>query len=601
MHLIRAAAPALFFALASLCAAQQGANIFDTHCSGCHSVNSQVHAPRRDDLAQMRWQDILKALETGAMRAQGSGLTPAERSTVAHFLGKDTGAIEMTGFCPANQKPVASQAAWNGWGVDNQNTRFQPAPAAGLDAAKVGSLKLKWAFGSPNGTTGFSQPTVVDGRVYVGAQDGTVYALDAHTGCIYWRYKAKARIRNAIVIGPSPQGPRAYLGDHESNFYALNADTGALLWSRQVDDQPYTQITGSAKLVNGRLYVPISSAEENAAANPTYACCTFRGALKALDPNDGHTIWTSYTTPEPKKTIIGKNGTQYFGPAGATLWSSPTIDLKRRMIYVTTGNGYADPEIKTADAIIAMDLDSGAIRWSQQAVSDMFNWDCGVQLHLMGPRGPGGGNCPAKPGVDVDFGSSAILVDIGNGREALVAGQKSGMVHAWDPDQNGKLLWETRIGKGSTLGGILWGMAAHDGMVFAPRSDADAEHPEAGGGLFALNAATGKIAWQSLPGKLVCPAAHPRCTVAQMNPASAIPGAVFSGAMDGHLRAYRMDTGEVIWDFDAARDFSPVNGIPTHGGAFSATGVTVVDGMLFVSSGYSGISGNALLAFSTEP
>jgi polyvinyl alcohol dehydrogenase (cytochrome) len=223
-----------------------------------------------EDLAQMPWQDILKALETGVMKAQGAALSSEERSAVAHFLGKSTSdtSSETADSCPANQRPKPSSNSWNGWGVDDRNTRFQPAQPAGLDAPEVSKLDVKWAFGFPNGTTGFNQPTVVAGRVYVGSQDGTLYALDAQTGCVYWRFKTRARIRDAVVIGP---GPRAYVGDHRSYFYALDANTGALIWERKVDDQPFTHITGAAKLHAGRLYIPISSSEENAAANPKYA------------------------------------------------------------------------------------------------------------------------------------------------------------------------------------------------------------------------------------------------------------------------------------------------------------------------------------------
>ena len=584
-----------------LCAAQQaGQKVFQQHCSGCHSPLSQAHAPMPEDLAQMPWQFILQALETGVMKPQGSALTADQRSEVAHFLGKNVmeATSEMTGLCPAGQKPQTTGHSWNGWGVDDRNTRFQPVEAARLDAAQVPKLKVKWAFGVPNGTFGLSQPTVVDGRVYASSQEGTLYALDARNGCTYWKFQAKARIRDAVVVGPDQQ---VYFGDHLSNFYALDSQTGSVIWQRRVDDQPATHITGAAKFHDGHLYIPISSSEENSAADPTYPCCKFRGALVALDAKTGHENWKTFTTPEPKPTKVGTNGTQYFGPSGATIWASPTIDVKRNLIYVTTGNGYSDPEIKTADAIIAMDLDSGEIRWSQQAVSDMFNWDCGLQLHLAGPSGPGGGNCPDHPGVDVDFGSSVVLVNLANGRDVLVAGQKSGMVHGFDPDANGKILWQTRIGKGGTLGGILWGIAAHDGMVFVPLSDNDREHPEAGGGLFTLDAANGKIVWHTPPPPLSCPAEHRHCTVAQMAPSSAIPGVVFSGGMDGYLRGYDMKSGKIIWSFNAAQTFPSVDGIPTHGGAFSASGPTIVDGTLFVSSGYSGIPGNALLAFSAAP
>jgi len=338
--------------------------------------------------------------------------------------------------------------------------------------------------------------------------------------------------------------------------------------------------------------VPIASQEENAGANPQYACCTFRGNLMALDAATGRVIWKSYTTPEARPTRVSKAGVQFYGPSGATTWSSPTIDPQRNLVYITTGNGYSDPDVKTADALVAMDLDTGAIRWSQQASRDMFNWDCG------GRRG-GGGNCPAQAGEDVDFGSSAILVDVDRGRQLLVAGQKSGMVHAFDPEQQGRIVWQTRIGKGGKLGGVLWGMAAHDGVVYAALSDLD-RNPAHGGGLFALDAATGKVLW-STPAPAPACAGKPGCSAAQTAAVTAIPGIVFSGSMDGHLRAYETKAGKIVWDFDALREFDTVNGVHARGGSFSAGGATVVDGMVYVNSGYTnagGMGGNALLAFS---
>jgi polyvinyl alcohol dehydrogenase (cytochrome) len=222
----------------------------------------------------------------------------------------------------------------------------------------------------------------------------------------------------------------------------------------------------------------------------------------------------------------------------------------------------------------------------------MFNWDCGGR----GRRG--GGNCPENPGEDVDFGSSPMLVAAG-GRDLLIDGQKSGVVHAFDPDQNGKIVWQTRIGRGGKLGGILWGMAAAGGMVFAPLSDMGSPNP---GGLFALDPATGKVVWQAPPPTPPC-AGQRGCSAAQLAPPTAIPGVVFSASMDGHLRAFRIADGKIVWDFDAAREFPTVNGIKAHGGSFASTGPTVANGMVFVNSGYAntgGMAGNVLLAFSSR-
>ena len=583
----------LSLAAAALATAQEGTAVFLRACVRCHSPNSDAHAPMPEEMAKIPWQDVLKSLESGTMKAQGAALSADDRRAVARYLGAAGPTVlpQMTGFCAGGQKPTNSSKSWNGWGVDDANTRFQAAADAGLTADQVPALKLKWAFGMPNGTSAYSQPTVWGGRIFIGSNDGTIYALDAHSGCIYWRYQAKALVRAAAVVGP---GPRVYIGDLESNFYALDGDTGKLVWRKKLDDQPYTRITGTAKLHDGRLYVPIASQEENAGSVPQYNCCQFRGNVVALDAKDGKEIWRTYTTPEPKPTKVSKTGVQFYGPSGATIWSSPTIDGKRSLLYVATGNGYSAPEIQTADALIALDLKTGAIRWSKQAMSDMFNWDCGRP-------GGNGGNCPENPGEDVDFGSSAILVPLANGHDMLVAGQKAGIVYGFDPDRKGEIVWQTRIGKGGKLGGILWGMAAHDGVVFAPLSDFNRAEPAAGGGLFALDAATGKVVWHTPPPAPPC-LAQRGCNAAQMAPPSAIPGIVFSPSMDGHIRAFAMAGGKIVWDYDAAHEFTTVNGMPAKGGSFSATGPTVVDGILYTTSGYSqGMPGNVLLAFSLVP
>jgi len=578
---------------ASACPAQEGSQVFINRCIQCHSATAVSHAPTPEALRQIPWQDVLKTLETGAMRVQAQGLSNDEKIAVARYAGKDSGAQvlpQISGFCAEGTKPAASTGDWNGWGVDEINSRYQPARAAGLKAADVPSLKVKWAFGYPNGRTAYGQPTVVGGRVYTGSNDGTVYAIDARSGCLYWMFRAKALVRSSAVADTDNH---IYIGDLDANLYALDASTGRPVWQKKVDDQPFARITGTPKLHDGRLYVPIASQEENAGANPIYPCCRFRGNLVALDAKTGAELWRTYTSPEPKPTAVGKNGVQYYGPSGATIWASPTIDLKRKLIYIMTGNGYSDPDIKTADAIMALDLDTGKVRWSQQATPDMFNWDCG-------PRG-GGGNCPANHGPDEDFGSSAVLLNAGNGRQVLVAGQKTGVVHAFDPDQNGKIVWQTRIGKGSTLGGILWGIAGYNGVAYVPLSDMDRQKPESGGGLFAIDAATGKVLWSTPPPKPAC-LGKPGCTAAQLAPPSLIDGVIFAGSMDGHLRGYEMSSGKIVWDFDATRTFTTTDGIKANGGSFSATGPTIADGMLYVNSGYGGqgMAGNVLLALSAR-
>ena len=571
------------------CIAQEGSQVFISNCLQCHSSTSVSHAPTPEALAQVPWQEVLQTLENGSMKVQAQRLSRDDKIAVARYVGKEIGTQvlpEVTGFCTPGSKPTSTKISWNGWGVDEINTRFQPS--AGITTADVPLLKVRWAFGYPNGKNAYGQPTVVGGRVYTGSNDGTIYALDAQTGCVYWRYRAKALVRSAVVVGPDK---RAYIGDLDANFYALDSETGKLLWQKKVDSQPFARVTGTPKLHDGRLYIPIASQEENAGSNPTYPCCKFRGNLVALEAKTGAEVWRAYTSPEPKPTTVGKNGVQFYGPSGATIWSSPTIDLKRKLVYVMTGNGYSDPDIKTADAIVAIDLKTGSIRWSQQANPDMFNWACGAR--------EGGGNCPVDHGTDVDFGSSAVLLDAGHGKQVLVAGQKSGVVHAFDPDQNGKIIWQTHVGKGGFLGGVLWGIAGHNGVAYVPVSDIDRRKPESGGDLVALHAATGKVIWKTPPPKQTC-LGKSGCTAALLAPPSLIEGVIFEGSMDGHLRGFEMSTGKIVWDFDTTPDFPTTDGVVAHGGSFSSTGPTIANGMLYVNSGYgsNGMGGNVLLAFS---
>jgi len=191
-----------------------------------------------------------------------------------------------------------------------------------------------------------------------------------------------------------------------------------------------------------------------------------------------------------------------------------------------------------------------------------------------------------------------------SGQRVLVVGQKSGVVHALDPDQEGKILWQTRVGKGGPLGGIMWGSAADQDHVYVANSDVRFSpsgyktlDPNAGGGLFALDLATGKISMQVAP--VPC-GSRSRCSPALSAAVTAIPGVVFSGGVSGLLRAYDTDDARLLWEVDTAREYPVVNGVSARGGAMDGPGPTIVDGMLYVNSGYAqwgGQSGNVLLAF----
>ena len=355
---------------------------------------------------------------------------------------------------------------WNGWGADLSNSRFQPAAMAGLTQDQVPRLQLKWAFGFPGATAANAQPTIVGGLVFVGSGDRKVYALHAKSGCTRWVFATEANVRTAISFAPISGKDRfgVFFGDVDANAYAVNATTGALVWKTKVEDHPAAQIIGAPTLYSGVLYVPVSSNEELTGSRPTYQCCTFRGSVAALDAATGMQIWKAYTIPEPPRpTTRNAIGTQLYGPSGAAVWSAPTVDVQRGVLYVATGNSYSNPPAETSNAVLAFDLATGRMLWHRQATAkDSFVISC---------FGADKTNCPEDHGPDHDFGQSPILVTLHNGQRELVIGQKSGVVHALDPDQEGKILWQTRIGKGGPLGGIVWGSAADQDRVYVANSD----------------------------------------------------------------------------------------------------------------------------------
>ena len=574
-------------------AAPDGAALYKERCATCHDGPAQPRMPKREELAARTPEVIMDTMFLGSMLIQAAGLSFEEGRAIARYVtGKEFTAVpeSTAGYCTA-PAPKFSLAPtdWNGWGVEPGNSRYQPKP--GLALEDIPKLKLKWAFGFPKDSLAFAQPTVVGGRVFVGSAGGTVYSLDAATGCIYWAYKAGAGVRTAVTIARSKTGRGyiAYFGDIQATVHAADAETGKLLWKLKLDDHPAARVTGAPSFYEGRLYVPVSSIEEVSAASPKYQCCTFRGSVVAVDAETGRQLWKSYSVLDPPKAYKqSKVGTQLLGPAGAAIWSAPTIDVKRKLIYVATGDSYTDVEINTSDAVLALDLETGRLIWSSQVEpKDNFIVGC--------PNAP---NCPESRGPDFDFGSSPVLRPIGGGKEILVAAQKSGIVWGLDPNQKGKIVWQTRIGAGSALGGIEWGHAADDQNTYAAVSDRFVR-TDAQPGIYALRLATGEKVW-SVPAPAVTCAPPARCPPGQSAAVSVIPGVVFSGSLSGHFRAYSTKNGEILWDFDTARPFETVNQVTAKGGAIDGAGPTIAGGMVFTNSGYGlfgGAPGNVLLAF----
>lgn len=599
----------LLLPLALGAAAQEpdGGALYKRHCASCHDQASAARRPSRQDLGAMSSDAVVKAMTLGSMEHMAAKLSDAEKAAIAVFVtGKPLQAAkpEPAGRCAAPATAFRDPLAgphWNGWGVDTDNSRYQKIAMARLSRDSVPRLQLKWAFAFPGATRAFGQPTVAGGRVFVGSQNGTLYSLDARSGCVFWEHKAQADVRTAISIGPWTKGmPRryaAYFGDGKASVYAVDAQSGELLWKTPpLDSHAVARITGAPLLHGGRLYVPVSSTEEVLGGRPQYECCTFRGSVVALDALTGQQLWKAYTIQdEPKPTRKNSAGTQMWGPSGGAVWTTPTLDARRGLLYVGTGNAYTDPDPPATDAVVAFDLKTGKLVWSRQPqAGDRWNFSCAT---------PDKVNCAEPGGPDFDFGASPILRELPGGRRILIAGQKSGIVYGLDPDDQGKIVWQTRVGNGSELGGVEWGPAADGSAVYVANSDVIGPKRDQAGGLHALKLATGEKVWFAPPKPECNDGAKRGCSGAQSAAVTVIQGVVFSGGIDGHIRAYSTSDGAVVWDFNTARDYETVNGEKGKGGSLDAAGPTVVDGMLYVNSGYGlfrGMPGNVLLAFSVD-
>jgi polyvinyl alcohol dehydrogenase (cytochrome) len=529
--------------------------------------------------------------------------TPPPPAAAAAAAGAAPGAQIL---CSEPPGPVAlGSAQWNGWGHGIENTRYQPEPA--IRATDVSHLALKWAFGYPGASTVSGQPTIVDGRVFV-ASAGHVYALDAKSGCTYWRFDTDAHAFSAISIAelgalrqvakPKPKkGKRgridahldvlkppsaAFIGDDKGAVLALDAERGTLLWKTQVETDASARILGAPTIYQNRLYVAVGSSEPGEVRNANSACCTFRGSVAALDIATGRVAWKTYLLSEEPRPMAGAGGAQRLGPAGVAVAGAPTVDGTRGLVYVATGDSFNPAFQPTADGVVALDLSAGEVRWSKQ-------------LSPSPSEGTGAGAAR-------EFTSSPILRPLTGGRQVLLVGQRSGEVYGLDPERSGEVLWQWSGAENKTLGGIESGMAADHRSVYVAISGLSAEPSNPTGSLVAIDMKTGVRHWQTAAPSVVCswPSVS-TCAHAQAQAVTVIPGAAFSGSMDGHLRAYSTIDGKILWDYDTAKDFATVNRVKAGGGSLDQGGATIVNGVVYVNSGSErGDPGNVLLAFSVD-
>ena len=580
-----------------------GMALYQEHCAACH--DGQVpRAPHMITFSTIGADTILNAMNNGVMRAQASALSATEREVLAGFLAGEAMAPPKPILAcadPMNELASSDAAAMQGWGGNAENRRH--SDGAGLDRNNVDQLALKWVFAYPGALRARSQPLVHDGVIFVGSQSGDIYALDLESGCAHWTYSAGAEVRSSLSLGlvPGRDDPVLYMGDFSATVHAIDASDGSLVWRASVGVHPDATITGSPKLHEGSLYVPISSSEWATAADPGYACCTFRGGVASVDAASGELNWRAHVIEEPAVETGETNpfGAARKGPAGAPVWNSPTIDAERGVLYVGTGEGYTSPAADTSDAVLAFSLATGERQWAKQLLGgDAWNMAC-----FIGEAA----NCPEEDGPDLDIGASTVLWS-GGERDYLLVGQKSGDVYALDPDNGGAVVWHNKVGRGGFLGGVHWGMSANDDSLFVPIADTTITGRFTGPvspGIHALDPASGEVRWYT-PSVADCEGKSP-IPVCDQGMSAAITSTdqlVFAGSLDGNINVYDSLSGEILWSFDTFGDFESVSGDTALGGSIESDGPVLYKGHVLVNSGYqfgARMPGNALMVFSLPP
>lgn len=587
-------------------ASHPGHALFAEHCASCHT-GSLPKAPGLEMMAYLAPAALYRILDEGVMQPMAEQLSALEKRQVTAFVtGAEVSpeaAEETLQFCKSALPATARlYPAANGWGVTPANTRAYTAAESALTRDNLGQLQLKWAFGFPDAVRARSQPLIAGDRVFVGSQDGAVYALDRDSGCVHWRFLARSEVRTGIVMAGAESEPLLLFGDYLGYVYAVDANEGVLRWDDKVDEHPAATITGTPSLHEDSLFVPVTSLEVASAARPSYPCCSFRGSVVAYEWRTGKRQWKTYSIPEvPRQVGDNARGVARFAPSGAGIWNTPTIDAKRGVLYVGTGQNYSSPTSTTSDSVLAMALDTGELRWVFQTRRDAWNTACEL---------PDRTNCPEEAGddSDMDIGAAVIFSRGSDGRDYLLAGQKSGDVWALQPD-DGSLVWQRKMGRGGMLGGVHFGMAATNGTLIVPINDEDVQLSESASGsrwngeqrpgIYALDIATGESRW-SWPAEAVCNG-RPLCKPGHSAPVTVTEELVIAGSLDGHIRIHDLRDGKVLWRHDTVRDYQTPGGHTARGGAMAGGSGAVLQGdLLLMNSGYMLVHhmpGNVLLAF----
>lgn len=492
---------------------------------------------------------------------------------------------------------TASPVLNSGFGFNLFNTRNQ---ASGITAANVDRLALDFTLVEPGIKERRGAPAVTQQAIYFHVPSG-VKAVDRVSGCQYWSANVPGRVRSASVTmfeEPTLKKRLVAVGTFSGEVYALDAKTGAVVWKKDLKHFPNHMITGGLQYHNGRLIVPLATSTVILAATMV-ECCTSHGAVVALNTANGNELWRFNGTENAQAVNL-----THRAPNGVSIWSTPVIDTVRNQIIFGTSQNLTQPVTEYADSIVALDFNSGAVKWHYKSVQDdAYNATCDIDIKLV--------NFCDGPDHDWDV-ITPVLTRNSSGADVIVGADKSGKIFSLRPT-NGDVIWENRVGTGGKLGGVHWGLAVDASKVYVGMADVTAakastidsilqsdllgltsihvpmiQVPNAMPGLYALDKDTGDMVWEYHDTHL-----HKGQVVDSIYSAAlAVTNDVlFAGSLDGVLKAFRTSDGQPVWSYDTAVSVKDKYGRTGNGGTIESVGPVIAGNNVLLGSGYNTFGG----------
>jgi quinohemoprotein ethanol dehydrogenase len=295
--------------------------------------------------------------------------------------GKAEKSIPEVPAFSASQLSAPAGRDWITHGGSVTNQRYSSLDE--ISTSNVGKLKLAWRthLDGSGATKQYSQeatPLVYDGVMYISTGNDDVFALDAATGKHLWTYHSHIPVKTITTVccGFSNRGVaigdgKVFIAQIPGQLVALDQKTGGVLWrSWNTRWQEGGTLTSAPLYYDGKVYIGVSGAEMGV-----------RGAVSAYNADTGRRIWRFYTCPVYGEIGGGTWSGNEWQHCGASVWSTPSVDVQRNLVFFGVGN--PDPWASRGpgdnlftDSFVALDANTGALRWWYQTVHhDLWDMD----------------------------------------------------------------------------------------------------------------------------------------------------------------------------------------------------------------------------------